>query len=305
MAIPDYQALMRPLLELLADGEDLPLKEIVSRLEKQFDLSEDEIAQILPSGQQTVFRNRVSWARSYLKAAGLVESPKRGIARITTMGGELLTRHQGTIDSKFLEKFPTFCEFKNKAAKNAGISEPNPILALDQQLSPEEQLEIAYRQMRVNVTSDLLLRLKSCTPTFFEHVVVELLMKMGYGGMTGNGRVTRQSNDGGIDGVINQDKLGLDIVCIQAKRWEAVVGRPTVQGFVGSMDYIRAKKGVIITTSKFSKDAEDYVDRIEGKKVVLIDGEELAELMIDHNLGVIVKRTYELKDVSNDFFEDE
>ncbi|MBI1323030.1 restriction endonuclease [bacterium] len=305
MAIPDYQSLMRPVLALLADGQTKSLRDMVATLATEFSLSAEEFDQLLPSGQQSVFHNRVSWARTYLKAAGLIENPQRGHARITPDGIRLLTEHRGPIDARVLEKFESFREFRKKTARTDRSNESESNTTNTVTLSPEENLDFAYDQIRARVEGELLSKLKSCSPSFFEKIVVELLMKMGYGGKLGHGRVTPLSGDGGIDGVINQDKLGLDVVCIQAKRWETTVGRPVVQAFVGSMDYYRGRKGVIITTSSFSKDAEDYVGRIEGKKVVLIDGEELAELMIDHNLGVFVKRTYEVKELSNDFFEEE
>jgi restriction system protein len=175
---------------------------------------------------------------------------------------------------------------------------------IEEQRTPLELIDAAYRSLRQETTEELLSRLRACSPAFFESVVVRLLMAMGYGGVAGHGTVTGRSGDGGIDGVIRQDKLELDVVCIQAKRWEGPVGRPVIQGFVGSMDYIQAKKGVIMTTSNFTRDAVDYVDRIEGKKVVLIGGDQLAELMIEHGLGVVTTKTYELKEVSNDFFDE-
>lgn len=307
MAIPDYQTLMRPFLELIKDGEDHSMKYAVDQLARQFMLSEEEISELLPSGQQTILKNRVSWARTYLKYAGLVDSAGRGFVRITPAGLKLLKTHRGPIQSKDLEQFPSFLEFKNKSVPVAGeeVGLEQKMEPLSAGLTPQEQMEAAFEQSRQSTRLDLLQRLKSCSPGYFERVVVELLMKMGYGGIAGKGEVTRFSSDGGIDGIINQDKLGLDVVSIQAKRWESTVGRPIVQGFVGSMDYIRARKGVIITTSKFSREAEDYVERIEGKKVVLIDGDELSELMIDHNLGVTIRKTYELKEVSNDFFDED
>lgn len=304
MAIPDYQTLMRPLLDILVNQDSCNMAELTTLLAKQFDLSESELNERLPSGQQYVFRSRVGWAKTYLKAAELVANETRGVVKITNQGRKFVKTHKGPISWRDLEAFDSFCEFKNKSA-NKPKKEPDITVDKERELPPQERMELAYEETRNSTKTDLLERLKSCKPAFFEHVVVELLMKMGYGGIAGRGEVTRFAGDGGIDGIINQDKLGLDIVSIQAKRWEGAVGRPIVQGFVGSMDYIRARKGVIITTSKFTKDAEDYVHRIEGKKVVLIDGQELAELMIDHNLGVIVRRTFELKEVSNDFFEED
>lgn len=305
MAIPDFQSIMRPLLEFVSDGQTRTLQESITFLGDEFRLTEDEKSMLLPSGTQTVFHNRVSWARSYLKAAGLLENPQRGQMKITPSGIATLKSHQGPIGSRFLERFESFRNFKTKPSEVPNHTLIAPNKSADDEMSPEERLEEAFEQMKTSLNAEMLAKLKACSPAFFERIVVELLIRMGYGGMTGHGKVTRQSGDGGIDGIINQDKLGLDLVCIQAKRWENTVGRPVVQGFVGSMDYVRARKGVILTTSSFSRDAEDYVQRIEGKKVVLIDGEELAKLMIDHNLGVTVKRAFELKDVSNDFFEEE
>jgi restriction system protein len=304
MAIPDYQTLMRPLLDILVNQDSCNMAELTTLLAKQFNLSDRELNERLPSGQQYVFRSRVGWAKTYLKAAELVANETRGVVKITNQGRKFVQTHTGPISWRDLEAFDSFCEFKNKSA-NKTKKKPDPIIDEESERTPQERIESAFDEQKNSTTNELLDRLKTCSPSFFERVVVELLLKMGYGGIAGRGEVTRFHNDGGIDGIINQDKLGLDMVSIQAKRWEGTVGRPIVQGFVGSMDYIRARKGVIITTSKFTKDAEDYVDRIEGKKVVLIDGKELADLMIDHNLGVVVKKTYELKEVSNDFFEED
>ena len=304
MAIPDYQTLMRPLLETLSDGKDRSLKELVHLLARKFSLSDAELNTLLPSGQQPVFQNRVGWAKTYLKNAGLVESTGRGITKITATGIVFLRNHEGPISAKSLEQFQQFQEFRGRSARNV-VEKDNSIMPSVPNLTPMEQIESAFNETLQTTQVELLDRLKKCSPSFFEHVVVELLLKMGYGGIMGKGQVTQFSNDGGLDGIINQDKLGLDVVCIQAKRWENTVGRPVVQGFVGSMDYVRAKKGVIITTSRFSRDAEDYVERVEGKKVVLIDGDELTKLMIDHNLGVTVKKTYEIKEISNDYFEED
>ena len=281
---------MRVLTDLLAD---------------RFKLTEHERQEVLPSGQQSIFSNRVAWAKSHLKAAGLLENPLRGRVRISDSGRKVLAKAPQAINIRFLRQFPSYCEFIGKAqpkdVPGAGVEVVGPI---EEQRTPLELIDAAYRSLRQATTEELLSRLRACSPAFFESVVVRLLMAMGYGGVAGHGTVTGRSGDGGIDGVIRQDKLGLDVVCIQAKRWEGSVGRPVIQGFVGSMDYIRAKKGVIMTTSTFTKDAVDFVDRIEGKKVVLIDGDQLADLMIEHGLGVVTAKTYELKEVSNDFFDE-
>ena len=195
--------------------------------------------------------------------------------------------------------------FRNRSQAGEQANTAAEIVIPDEESrTPLELIDSAYQTLRQATAEDLLAKLQTCSPAFFESVVVRLLMAMGYGGIAGEGTVTGKSGDGGIDGVIKQDKLGLDVVCIQAKRWDGPVGRPVIQSFVGSMDLYRARKGVIMSTSTFTKDAQDFVNRIEGKKVVLIDGEQLAELMIDHNLGVTKTKAYELKEVSNDFFDE-
>lgn len=305
MAIPDFQTVMLPMIEALADGRERTMRELTDLLADRFGLTEDERREVLPSGQQSVFSNRVAWAKSHLKAAGLLENPLRGRVSISDSGRKVLAKAPQAINIRFLRQFPSYCEFIGKAKpKDGAAGAIEAATSIEEQRTPLELIDAAYRSLRQATTEELLSRLRACSPAFFESVVVRLLMAMGYGGVAGHGTVTGRSGDGGIDGVIRQDKLGLDVVCIQAKRWEGPVGRPVIQGFVGSMDYIRAKKGVIMTTSGFTKDAADFVDRIEGKKVVLIDGDQLADLMIEHGLGVVTAKTYELKEVSNDFFDE-
>lgn len=305
MAIPDFQTVMLPLVEALADGQERTMRELTGLLAGRYELTEQEQQEVLPSGQQTIFSNRVGWAKSHLKYAGLLENPTRGRVRISDLGREVLAERPQTINVKFLKRFPSYCEFIGKAQpKEATGAASGATTVIEEQRTPLELIDAAYKSLRQATAEEMLSRLRSCSPSFFESVVVRLLMAMGYGGVAGHGTVTGKSGDGGIDGVIKQDKLGLDVVCIQAKRWDGPVGRPVVQGFVGSMDYIRARKGVIMTTSAFTKDAGDFVDRIEGKKVVLIDGDQLAGLMIEHGLGVVTTKTYELKEVSNDFFDE-
>jgi restriction system protein len=305
LAIPDFQTVMLPMIEALADGRERTMRELTDLLADRFGLTEDERREVLPSGQQSVFSNRVAWAKSHLKAAGLLENPLRGRVRISDPGRKVLAKAPQAINIRFLRQFSSYCAFIGKAQpKDVPGAGSEVVGAIEEQRTPLELIDAAYRSLRQATTEELLSRLRACSPAFFESIVVRLLMAMGYGGVAGHGTVTGRSGDGGIDGVIRQDKLGLDVVCIQAKRWEGPVGRPVIQGFVGSMDYIRAKKGVIMTTSGFTKDAADFVDRIEGKKVVLIDGDQLAELMIEHGLGVVTAKTYELKEVSNDFFDE-
>ena len=304
MSIPDFQKLMLPLVEALANGQEQTMRQLTESLADRSHLTEAERSELLPSGQQTIFSNRVAWSKSHLKAAGLLASPSRGRVRIAPLGLQVLAEKPPALNVKYLKRFPAYCEFIGKSEpKTAGVEAANAAL-IEQEQTPRELIDASYESLARATAADLLSRLKQCSPAFFESVVVRLLIAMGYGGVAGHGSVTGKSGDAGIDGIIHQDKLGLDVVCIQAKRWEGAVGRPIVQQFVGSMDYHRSKKGVVLTTSTYTKDGLDFVHRIEGKKVVLIDGHRLADLMIEHNLGVTTTKTYTLKEVSNDFFDE-
>jgi len=305
MPIPDFQTIMLPLLECLSDRKERSMREVTEQLAQHYGLTEEERAELLPSGQQSIFSNRVAWSKSHLKGAGLLENPSRGLVRISDLGLKVLAQKPAVINVKFLKQFPSYLAFIGKSPSGDAPEAVDITTTEEEHRTPLELIDSAFLTLKQATADDLLTKLKACSPTFFESVVVKLLMAMGYGGIAGEGTVTGRSGDGGIDGVIKQDKLGLDIVCIQAKRWEASVGRPVIQSFVGSMDLDRAKKGVILTTSTFTRDAQDFVNRIEGKKVVLIGGERLAELMIEHNLGVTRTKTYELKEVSNDFFDED
>ncbi|WP_435020594.1 restriction endonuclease [Tundrisphaera sp. TA3] len=302
MKIPDFQTVMLPLLRILEDGQTRPMREVTKLVADAFQLTEEERGMMLPNGQQSIISNRVAWAKTHMKMAGLIENPNRGQVRLSDLGRSILAEKPTSIGMKSLRRYPSYLAF-------IGKSQPDPEVVIDdtvieEKATPLELIDAAYRTLRQATTEDLVSRLKSSSPAFFEDVVVRLLMAMGYGGVAGQGTVTGKSGDGGIDGVIQQDKLGLDIVCIQAKRWDGPVGRPVVQGFVGSMDYVKAKKGVVMTTSTFTREAQDFVHRIEAKRVVLIDGDRLADLMIEHNLGVTTTKVYELKEVSNDFFDE-
>jgi restriction system protein len=305
MAIPDYETLMLPMLQTLSDGVERRLKEVRDLIADRFHLSEDEREKRIPSGYATLITNRVGWAKTYLQNVGLVEVPTRGRVRITKLGQKVIAQNPNHVDAEFLEQFPSFVEFKNKSKTSSSSNEPVADQPSRQEHTPLEVLDASYRVLQRATSEELLARLKRCSPAFFEHVVVKLLLAMGYGGGSGEGLVTKKTGDAGIDGVITEDKLGLDVVCVQAKKWEGSVGRPVVQAFVGSMDYIRAKKGVIIATSHFSPDALDFVNKIEGKKVVLVDGDRLAELMLEHDVGVTTTNTYKLKERSEDFFSED
>jgi len=293
---------MLPFLEVLQDGQERTMRELTELLAVRFKLTDEDRQQHLPSGPQSLFYNRVAWAKSHLKYAGLIDNPVRGKVSISEAGRKVLLQNPATINCKLLKQFPSYLKF---VGQTPGHGEEKEETVIESTQTPLELLDASFNTLRKATAEDLLAKLKACSPGFFEQVVVRLLRAMGYGGVTGDASVTGKSGDGGIDGIIKEDKLGLDVVCIQAKRWDDSVGRPVIQGFVGSMDYIRAKKGVILTTSQFTKDAIDFVDRIEGKKVVLIDGRKLADLMIEHNVGVNPTKMYELKEVSNDFFDED
>ena len=303
MPIPDFQTIMLPLLELVADGKDHLMKDVTRGVASRFELSADERRQLLPSGQQTIISNRVAWAKAHMKMAGLLENPVRGYIRISSVGRELLEKKPGRIDLRILRQYPSYLEFVKKSQTSDQTGDENHV---SEPKTPKEVIDSAYRTLRAALAKELLEKVRASSPQFFEEVVVRLLVAMGYGGsLIDAGQRIGRSGDGGVDGIIKEDRLGLDVVCIQAKRWESTVGRPVVQAFVGSMEMYRARKGVLLTTSSFSTDAEDYVNRIESKKVVLIDGETLSDLMIDYNIGVSVAETYLVKKVDLDFFNEE
>ena len=308
MAIPDYQSLMLPLLQLASDGAEHSFREAVERLAESFRLTEDERQQPLPSRAQPVFVNRVGWARTYLVKARLLESPRRGYFRISQRGKDVLARNLKKIDAAYLRKhFPEFQEFVRPLQETDGeqSQDPGPIPTPDPSVTPEEALESAYQSLRHSVESDVLGRLNDCSPAFFERVVVQLLVSMGYGGsLRDAGAALGRTGDEGIDGIIKEDRLGLDVVYVQAKRWASTVGRPEIQKFAGALQGQRARKGVFITTSTFSAEARQFVSAIDSK-IVLIDGQQLAQFMFDHNVGVTPVSHYEVKQIDTDFFESE
>lgn len=301
MAVPDFQSLMLPLMVLSKDNKEHTNSEVIDKLAVIFNLTEQDLKEQLPSGRQTRFNNRVGWATTHLRKAGLLESVGRGKFRITERGQHVLLSNPERIDLKFLKQFPEFIEFRTSSKQNDDEEMIEP--ASDQ--TPEESLESSYQELRQELAQEILSLAKSCTPAFFERLVVDLLVAMGYGGSRKDaGQAVGQSGDGGVDGIIKEDKLGLDVVYIQAKRWEGTVGRPVVQTFAGSLEGFRARKGVLITTSNFSNTAKDYVNRIE-KKIVLIDGDQLTQLMIDHGVGVSEVARYTIKKIDLDYFETE
>lgn len=303
MAIPDYERIMLPLLQLARDGKPHSLSEAVELLGNAFGLSEDERRELLPSGRQARFDNRVGWARTYLKKAGLLESTGRGTFRITERGLALLRENPPEITNELLFQFPEFKEFKSRQVSRLDSAAVQTRHSGGRVTStPEEVLEASYQELRRELAQELLDRVKRCSPRFFEQLVVDVLVAMGYGGSrTDAGQAIGQTGDGGIDGIIKEDRLGLDVVYIQAKRWDRTVGRPEVQAFAGSLEGQRARKGVFITTSQFSQDARRYVEIIE-KRIVLIDGEQLAQLMIDHGVGVTEVSHYVVRRIDLDYF---
>ncbi|HYM15307.1 MAG TPA: restriction endonuclease [Dehalococcoidia bacterium] len=304
MTIPEYQTLMLPLLELASDGEEHRVSEAVESLADRFQLTVEERETLLPSGHQTTIANRVGWTKTYLAKAGLLEAAKRGVFRISPRGHELLARHPDRIDKKMLEQFPEFQEFQLRASSE-DRAQPTAAESNTSSATPEELMEEGYQRLTARLAEELLERLHAVSPARFETIVLDLLLAMGYGGSRPDaGRALGRSGDGGIDGLINEDPLGLDVVYLQAKRWEGVVGRPVVQGFVGSLEGNRARKGVLITTSTFSGEAVQYIGMID-KRVVLIDGRRLAQLMVDHGVGVTTGQTYAVKRLDLDYFDDE
>jgi len=301
MAIPDFQSLMLPLLTILGDSQEHTLSGVIEQLALQVGLTDTDRKELLPSGRQFKFDNRVGWVRTHLKKAGLLESTGRGKFRITERGLSVLRSKPSYINIKFLMQFPEFVEFRNLSRSDNKQDDREE----ESNQTPEELLEASYQNLRQALAQELLERIGNCSPRFFENLVVDLLVAMGYGGSRKDaGQAVGQSGDDGIDGIIKEDKLGLDVVYIQAKRWEGTVGRPIVQAFAGSLEGQRARKGVLITTSQFSQDAREYVGRIE-KKIVLIDGKQLAQLMIDHSIGVAEVATYTVKKVDADYFGEE
>jgi restriction system protein len=303
MPIPDYQSLMLPLLQLSQDGMERSLRSAIDILGRELSLSDEELSEQLPSGATSVFANRVGWARTYLKQSGLLESPKRGLFRITPIGVALLREKPTKIDLKLLDRYEGFVAFKNRSRISQSESTPLATVPEDQRQTPEDTLAAAYRVLRENLEIELLEQIKASSPAFFENLVIDLLVSMGYGGSRQDaGKAIGRSGDEGIDGIIKEDKLGLDVIYLQAKRWEGSVGRPEIQKFAGALQGQRANKGVVITTSSFTRDALEYAGLI-STKIILIDGRQLAGLMVDHNVAVTRVGLYEIKKIDTDYFD--
>lgn len=305
MAIPDYQTLMLPVLTIAAEGETgvpLAAKKIADRL----GLTEEEREEMLPSGKQRLLHNRVHWAKFYMSKAGLIDSPKRGVFVISPAGRQLLTTNPGRVDVETLKRIPAFAEFYSSSTTSTESVTPLATPSASD-ATPEEQIDAAHAVLTAALKTDLLQRILDQSPYFFERLIVDLLVAMGYGGSHEDAaRQLGKSGDGGIDGVIDEDRLGLDRIYVQAKRYAvgSSVGRPEVQGFVGSLVGRGASKGVFVTTSAFSKQAIDYARGLQ-QRVILIDGPQFTELMIEFGVGVRTSRTIEVKRVDEDFFNED
>ncbi len=304
MPIPKFQSIILPLLKFASDGKEHSIREAIDHLADVFGLSAKERNELLPSGQRARFDMRVGWARAYLKQSDLLEPTRRGYFCITQRGKDVLKQNPAEINVKFLEPFSEFIEFRSRSRKDKTPQSVADICEFETQ-SPNEAIEEAYQKVRNNLAQELLAQIMRCSPAFFERIVVQLLVRMGYGGsLKDAGKAIGRSGDDGIDGIIREDRLGLEIIYIQAKRWNAPVGRPEVQKFVGALQGQRARKGILITTATFTNDAREYASRIDNK-VVLIDGTELAQFMIDYDLGVSKVASYEVKRIDSDFFSEE
>lgn len=304
MPIPDFQSLMRPLLEAHADGKEHLNRDLVAQLGEQFGLTEEERREMLPSGGARLFDNRIGWAKSHITQAGLLISPRRAISVITDRGREALRIQPERIDLRVLNGFEVYREFRNRRKNVEDDDSDTSETEIQDAQTPEELLENAYLQVRRQVEAELLSQIKSSPPEFLERVVVDLVVRMGYGGSRKDaGEALGRSGDEGIDGIIKEDPLGLDIIYLQAKRWEGTVGRPEIQKFAGALQGQRARKGIFITTSTFSSDALEYTSRIDTK-IILIDGPRLAKLMFDHGVGVATASNYEVKRIDSDYFTD-
>lgn len=302
MPIPDFQTLMRPLLELVSDSREHRFQEAVDNLALKFSLTPSERVIPLPSGRQPLFTNRVAWAKTHLKMAGLIDSSKRGSLQITDLGRKVLSENPTRIDIKVLRLQPGY-EVSRNGKRDSIQNLEETAESLTQ--TPEERIAIASLSLRESLVRDLITKLRSASPAFFENLVVELLVAMGYGGTREDaGRAIGRSGDEGIDGIINEDRLGLDVIYVQAKRWAQTVGRPEIQKFAGALQGFRARKGIFLTTSDFSREAGEYAARIDSK-IVLIDGRTLCQLMIDYGIGVSRTAVYEIKKIDHDYFDEE
>lgn len=299
-SIPQYHTLMLPLLKVMESGADMTTKQMRDAVAAHLELTAEALSQRLPSGTQTTFDNRMGWARTYLFKAGLIDRPRRATYAISQSGKQLLLKPPATIDTDFLRTYDQFKEFIGTGSNAREGLVPNN--ETDNDLTPEEQIERGVRQIQGELKDEVLDRVKQLPPEGFEQLVLQLLVGMGYGGSMADVQGVARGADGGVDGVVNQDHLGLDRIYIQAKRWEGSVGRPVIQGFVGALAGVGASKGVIMTTSTFAQPAQEYVKTLTDRRIVLVDGKRLSELMVKHGIGVSTKQTFVVQRMDEDFF---
>jgi restriction system protein len=310
MAIPDFQTFMLPVLREFADGAEHLYKDVRGRVAVTMQLTPEDMAEMIPSGRKSRFDDRATWAHVYLKQAGLLQSVRRGVYQLTERGKAVLAVPPAKITTQFLEQFPEYLEFKTRKRSSDGdnsssASVPDAEHGATNELTPDEQIRTGYQLLRANLAAQLLDRVRQASPIFFERLVVELLVAMGYGGSYADAaQVVGKSGDGGIDGIIKEDRLGLESIYVQAKRWEATVGRPTIQQFAGALHGNRARKGVVITTSSFSREAIEYARSLQIA-MVLIDGVQLADFMIEFGVGVSDVETIKLKRLDEDYFSED
>jgi len=303
MAIPDFQSLMLPVLEATAGGE-ISAPDLRDAVASRLGLSDADLASKLPSGRQTTFANRTAWANVFIQRAGLIEKTGRGRYRATEAGLNVLVEKPPKIDMPFLQRFPSYVDWRRKSAAPGPVKSDGEAIGVDAFSTPEEQIAKSYQTLTVAIEAELLDRVREMSPTFFETLIIDVLIKLGYGGgQPEMGQAIGKSGDGGIDGVIKEDALGLDIVYVQAKRYGEghTVGRPEVQAFAGSLDGVGATKGILITTGSFSSGARDYVLRIP-KRIILIDGVQLAHLMVEREVGVRVSEVFKIKKIDENYF---
>ena len=305
MTIPDFQSMMRPVLAFHADGMPHPSAEVRDAVAREFGVTDEDRLVLLPSGRSSKYSNRVAWAVTHMAHAHLLERPKRGTTQITERGRQVLDAHPDRIDMSVLGQFPEYVAFRSP--KQRHIASNTDVIAKEptQELSPSEAITEVIDEAHSTIAGDLLARILKLPPAFLERLVLTLLVRMGYGGLEHETEHLGRPGDEGLDGVIRQDPLGLDVVYIQAKRYapDRTVGRQDIQAFVGALHGQQASRGIFITTSSFSAGAKDYADRVNAR-IVLIDGQELTRLMVDHNCGVSIEDTFVLKQVDEDFFED-
>ncbi len=297
MSLPKYYELYIPFLSAISDGKTYSLKEIKESITSQLKLGETELLERLPSGNQTVYDNRIGWARTYLKKAGLIQAPSRAHFQITEEGKKLFESGAVITDKLLAEKYPSFAEFRGNKKTAGSVSDDTE---QDTAETPQETFERVYQSINGQLADELLTEIMGQSPVFFENLVVDLMKSMGYG----DGFVTKASGDGGIDGVIHEDKLGFNLIYIQAKRWDpsTTVGKPEIQKFAGAMmGPPRVEKGLFITTAKYSQGAKDFAD---AQHIILVDGQKLTELMIEYGIGVSTQKTYRIKRIDSDYFSE-